>query len=695
MGRGLTVTAAGWVQLRAMRSIYALLFLSLFLVSCSTLAEEAEAGPTLATITAAPTLTPAATLGWPTMTPTPLAPAEPATVAAITATTPPTPTQSAAATPTTADIFTGAIPPFRDDVALAVAYRGVDPALPTLEPEVDLQLGAVQSFFIGNVEDNTIVPVEAELQSIGDHAYYWFEVGDPGGPPDAALLAEETSAFDDIFDRLYDYYGVALPPGGRVHIVHMSPERLCGSAEHCGLAGYFSSRDMLPRAVSPTSNERAMFIMNSRQFGRDSYLSTLAHELRHLLGHDDSQGEEDWFVEGAAMLAEELTGFTDVPQARGSLFLQNTDQQLNSWTDEDTIPYYGQGYLLNRFLYQRLGAAGYRAMSLDPRPGLAAADGVTGANGQATTGEALWLDWLAAMALHDEANVSEAYRWDGPALEPISTTLAVNLPARFETTVHQYAADYYELPSSGTVTLDFAGAAGVSLVGSAAPSGGHYWYARRANSSNPRLTRAVDLRGVASATLQYQVYTDIERGYDFAYVSVSADGGHTWQGLAAGGMQGLDPADDPSGSALTQRFYTGRDRRWRADSVDLTPYAGQEIQLRFEYVTDLVLTYGGLAIDDVAIPEIGFVDDAETLEPGWLAEGFVRAPAEIPQRWNLQLITFEDGTPAVTTLELPEDGALTTTLTTRAGDRRPILVVAALSPQTLQPATYMLAVRAP
>jgi hypothetical protein len=663
----------------------------LCLPACSSLPGEARVEPTVVTVVAA-TATPAPVVreGIPTISPTPSPTTAPATSTA-------TATTIVAAPPVTpaADVFAGAIPPFRDDVALAVAYRGVDPALPTLEPPEDLQLGAVETFFIGNVVDNTITQVEAELMSIGENAYYWFEVGDPAGEPDPTLLAEETAAFDEIFDRLYDYFGTAAPPGGRVHIVHMSPEVLCGSAERCGLAGYFSSRDMLPRAVSPSSNERAMFIMNSRQFGRGSYLSTLTHELRHLLGHDYSQGEEDWFVEGAAMLTEDLIGFTDDPQARGNMFLQNPDQQLTRWTDGDTLPYYGQGYLLNRFLYDRLGEDGYREMSLNPQPGLRAVDDLAASNSLAQTGEEVWLDWLAAMALHGEANVHEAYRWDGPDLEPISTTPAVNLPARFDTTVHQYAADYYELPSSGTVTLDFTGAESVSLLGSPAPSGEHYWYAQRANTSNPRLTRTVDLRGVDAATLQYQVYTDIERGYDFAYVSASTDGGQTWQGLTAAGMQGLDPADDPSGSALTDRFYTGRNGQWVAEEIDLTPYAGQEIQLRFEYVTDLVLTYGGLAIDDVAIPEIGFVDDAETLDSGWQAEGFVRAPAEIPQRWQLQLITFADDGPEVTALEIPADGQLSHTLTMQAGDRRPILIVAALSPQTLQPTAYTLEVRSP
>jgi len=154
-------------------------------------------------------------------------------------------------------------------------------------------------------------------------------------------------------------------------------------------------------------------------------------------------------------------------------------------------------------------------------------------------------------------------------------------------------------------------------------------------------------------------------------------------------MQGEDVADDPSDSALTDRFYTGRVGRWQEETIDLSPFGGQEILLRFEYVTDLILTYGGFAIDDIAIPEIDFFDDAETLDPGWIAEGFTRATAGLPQMWRPQLITFDvEGRPSVESLSVSEDGRLLQTVETPPGARQPILIVAALAPETLQPAEY-------
>lgn len=580
-------------------------------------------------------------------------------------------------------------PPLRDDVRLAVAYRGIDAAVATPPAPSDLAVGDTETFTIGNVDSNTVSQITAELLSIGDNAYFWFDTA-AEVQPDATELKAVTSAFDSIYDTLYATFGVSPPPGGRVHVVHASAAALCDDPDACRLAGYFSSRDLLPAAVNPLSNERPMFVMNVRQYGTENYLDVLSHELRHMLGSSYDTGDEDWFIEGAAMLAEDLVGFTLGPQARGGLFLANPDQQLNSWTDENTIPYYGQGYLVNRFLYDRLGPAVYREYSRRPEPGLQAVDAAAAAAGRDETGESLWLDWLVAMAIQDNDAAPERYRWDGPDLEPLTPTAVDRLPAQFATTVSQYAADYYALPSSGEFRIDFNGAASVSLLGADAPSGDHFWYAQRANESNPRLTRSVDLRSVDAATLTYRVYADIERGYDFAYVSVSTDGGERWQPLVAANMHGLDTADDPSNTAFADRFYTGRSRTWLDESIDLTPYAGAEILLRFEYVTDLILTYGGFALDDIAIPEIGFDDDVETAGAGWTAEGFTRATGELPQEWRLQLVTFDrDGQPAVDQVPV-EDGHAVFSFQAVAGRRRPLLIIAALAPETLQPAAYSL-----
>ncbi|MCP4420807.1 MAG: hypothetical protein GY805_29710, partial [Chloroflexi bacterium] len=187
---------------------------------------------------------------------------------------------------------------------------------------------------------------------------------------------------------------------------------------------------------------------------------------------------------------------------------------------------------------------------------------------------------------------------------------------------------------------------------------------------------------------EYSVFHDIEEGFDFAYVSISSDGGQTWQGLSGKNMQGADFEDDPSDVAYTERFYTGESGAWVKETADLTPYAGQVVHIRFEYVTDPILTFGGIAFDDIAIPEIGFFDDAES-DAGWLAEGFVRATGYVPQRWHIILITYEHGAPVVIPIELTGDNTATVEFSlNNNGGGRPLLIVAASSPMTLEPAYY-------
>ncbi|HZD09752.1 MAG TPA: hypothetical protein VE553_00270, partial [Candidatus Binatia bacterium] len=314
---------------------------------------------------------------------------------------------------------------------------------------------------------------------------------------------------------------------------------------------------------------------------------------------------------------------------------------------------------------------------------------VAEANGLPLDGTSLWLDWLVALAVHRLPQAPDVYRLGDGSLGALAMD-GVTGPSSFDTTVRQYAADYYDLQGDVPVSIQFEGSTQVPLLGTPAASGHHYWYAQRVNYSQIQLERDVDLREVNAATLNYEVYHDIELGYDFAYVSVSEDGGVTWQGLTAGGMQGLAPTDDPGDAALTERFYTGQSNSWVQESIDLTAYAGSEIKLRFSYVTDPILTFGGLALDNISIPEIGFYDDAEAAAEGWQAQGFTRATASLPETWHLQLVTFAGGTPQVTALAVDDAGNLTHTLDLAQSDGEAILIVAATAPMTLEEAQYRL-----
>lgn len=591
--------------------------------------------------------------------------------------------------------------PERDNIELAQLYQGFSGEIPVPPlAGAALTVGTTQQLNVLNNDDNTMSAIEVELLVVSDHAYFWFDTGPGSFRPSESDLNEAATAFDDIYENVISFFGSEDNPGvdgdPRVHIVNASPLALCNvtveTAGSCGLAGYFSSFDLLPEVVDAESNGREMFVMNVSNFGSGFYLNVLAHEFRHMIEENYDSGDTDWETEGSAVLAEDLLGFRDSAYSRADLFLSNPDQQLNSWTDGFSLPYYGQGYLMSRYIFDRLGPELYQQFATNPETGLDAVDAIAADNGLALTGEQLWLDWLIALAIHNRNNIPDIYNIQAEGIGTAATELITTFPASFQETVHQNAADYYHLSGSGDVTINFTGSALVPVLDTAAASGESMWYANRANYSHSRLTRAFDLTDVSAATLQYSVYHDIEYGYDYAYLFVSTNDGLSWEPLTAGNMQGLSETDNPSGLALADRFYTGRSEGWQQETVDLSPYAGQNIQIRFAYLTDPILTFGGLAVDNIAIPEIGFYDDAETLADGWVAEGFDRVTAAIPQEWHLQLITQANGTYTVESLPLVEGQTINHTVSLDNSNGEAILIVAASAPMTLELAHYQLSV---
>ena len=74
----------------------------------------------------------------------------------------------------------------------------------------------------------------------------------------------------------------------------------------------------------------------------------------------------------------------------------------------------------------------------------------------------------------------------------------------------------------------------------------------------------------------------------------------------------------------------------------MTPYAGNEVLVRFEYVTDDAVNGRGLCLDDFAIDEIGWSDDAES-DGGWEANGFARVNNLVPEEFLVQIVRKAPG----------------------------------------------------
>jgi hypothetical protein len=144
--------------------------------------------------------------------------------------------------------------------------------------------------------------------------------------------------------------------------------------------------------------------------------------------------------------------------------------------------------------------------------------------------------------------------------------------------------------------------------------------------------------------------------------------------------------------------YTGRsggdEPRWVEEAIDLTAFAGQRLLLRFEYVTDGGLSTPGWAIDDMAVPELGWRDDAES-DGDWESRGFVRLQKPLPQRFVVRLVEIGAET-RVTDVPLDAGNDAEIRLSGfGAGLTKAVVVIAAVTEGTSEPATYRYSLATP
>ena len=170
-------------------------------------------------------------------------------------------------------------------------------------------------------------------------------------------------------------------------------------------------------------------------------------------------------------------------------------------------------------------------------------------------------------------------------------------------------------------------------------------------------------------------------------MEVSSDSGQTWQVLSGRHTTEEDPVQVAYGPGYTGRSGGGEEPAWVQESIDLTPFAGKRVLLRFEYVTDSGLNTSGWAIDDIAVAELGWLDDAES-GGGWQTQGFRRLDAPLPQRFIVRVIETGSET-RVTDVPLDADNHAEIRLSGfGAGLTKAIILIAAATDGTSEPATY-------
>jgi hypothetical protein len=238
------------------------------------------------------------------------------------------------------------------------------------------------------------------------------------------------------------------------------------------------------------------------------------------------------------------------------------------------------------------------------------------------------------------------------------------------------------------VTLVFTGTTQPNLIAATPHSGAMFWSSYAADNSDVSLTREFDLTGLQTATLTFWTWYELEEGWDYAYLSISEDTGQSWQLLETTQTTLDNPQGNSFGSAFSGNSGGGEEPVWVEDSADLNNFTGGPILVRFEVVTDEAVHYQGFALDDIALAELDFLDDAEDDAAGWETAGFVRHANILPQSFILQLILLGDNGFEVQRLTLEDGWHGRFTIPFGPGLERAVVIVSGNAPVTRQTAGY-------
>jgi hypothetical protein len=587
-----------------------------------------------------------------------------------------------------ADRLATAQPAPRDQVALAEAFKGVGeiPEVARTAP-LDVKLGDVETFWVSDLANNTNYQVQAELRYIGKVVLMYV---DTSVKVDQADIERSAREFEDrIYPRDHALFGHELSPG-----IDGDPRLTILNTAVRGAGGYFSSSDSVVKAVNRFSNEREMFVIgiDGYPIGSPSYASTLAHEFQHMIEWNVARRSPSWFNEGMSTLAEDLNGY--VSQSTASIYLANPDLQLTTWSGDaaQTGDHYGASQLFLRYFYDQYAGENGLAELIKADAGnhLEAFVPIAARKRPDIKSFAdIYADWAVANVLDDPAVADGRFAYK---LMPDQQRAAVaDIQPQESTTVSQFGVDYYGV-LRGPLTVSFDGADTVGLTGAKPKDGSFAWWSNRGDDSVETLTRAFDLGGVQRATLQFSAWYELEKDWDYGFVGVSTDGGKNWTTLKGTTTTDYDPQGANFGNGLTgvsgspeAETDKGARGQWVEEQMDLTPFAGKQILLRFWVVNDAAYNAEGMMLDNIRIPELHYTDGAEAGDGGWQAQGFVRTGGELAQSWALRLVRSKNG--AITVEQPAVDAQGRTTVQLGEGERA-ILAVIATTPFTTEPAAY-------
>ncbi|MDW8226607.1 MAG: immune inhibitor A [Anaerolineales bacterium] len=590
----------------------------------------------------------------------------------------------------TLKVLENTIIPERNLAKLACRFNGVCNAPATVPaPNPPYKIGDKREFWVSNTDTAEYRRMTATLVYMTEHAYLWVEDGVYYEPEDAQKLL---GTFEKkIYPTNREFFGSEWTPG-----IDNDPHIYIIYANNLGwnVAGYFVSLDSYHPAIVEYSNAIESFYIDSSQDLASPYTySVLAHEFQHMIHWYQDANESSFLDEGFAELAVFLNDYDT--GGFDALYARNPDIPLTDWREDDNGVHYGANFLFALYFLDRFGETATQALVRNPENELKSVDetlralNIRTSSNQIMTADDFFLEWVIANFLMDKTFADGRFYYhnypNAPQTRPTETISQCPL-SPITRTVNQYGVDYIEITCTGDYTLEFRGTTKVSLLPANPHSGKYAFWSNKANESNTSLEKLFDFRKVSGPIeMIYWVWYDLEEDYDYVHLSASTDG-QTWKILITPSGTGKNPSGNSYGWG-----YNGKSGTWLEERVDLSQYAGQQVWVRFDYITDAAVVNEGFLIDDISIPAINYFEDFEQGDGGWQAAGFVRVQNVLPQTFRLAIIRQGDE-PAVEAIALSSNQTATIPLSLKFGEKA-VLVVTATTRITHQPAGYEVEIR--
>jgi hypothetical protein len=407
------------------------------------------------------------------------------------------------------------------------------------------------------------------------------------------------------------------------------------------------------------------------------YEGTFAHEFQHLVHRDIDLNEMSWVNEGCSMLAEWICGYGFSPGQISEYLIYWWDTSLVIW--QGTLADYGVVFLWTFYMYEHYGGAPLIwDLVHEQANGIEGWSNVLLSHGITRTFDQIFQDWAIANYLDDTSVAGGKYGYyalDLPSEDTEWWDIPYTLwmweflyPGLFDTQVDTYPTYGYNYPFGfslpyvvnyvelfnddiSSVNLEFDGA---DYSGVLPYSGAYEWYSDGTAYSWFRLGQSFTIPE-GGATLNFWTYFEIEADWDYGFVEVhdlSTDEWYTLQGVeTVSSLPNSYTTDNPNCpdefepssyfDAGRWNAFTGGSHGWYQETMDLSMFTGHEIEIFFTYWTDPYTLELGWYIDDIEIPEIGFFDDVESGEDGWVVNaGWYITDGVVINDFEVSIITI-------------------------------------------------------